>query len=315
MSVNNQQLSNYKTPWFTWFLTLSSIIIFIFINVKSDFKEISLDTYEKFGAPAAIDIYQGQIWGVFINSFIHSHWIELSLNLVGLWFLGAFIERRIGSIHFMLFCLITSIITSELQLALSTDPGIGLSGVIYAFLGFIFIRSSESPEFKLKYRKYIYLISFIILIFCYAININNHGIIATESMVSGIVIGAIAAYLIRHLSSTKYYLIFTLLMAVCSISVFYAPWSSELYLARGLHYHDIKKYNLAKENYQKAIELFPENTLAKENLQIIEVDNLSDSAYYFHSSKKYNTARKIYHKILKIDPTNEWAKEGLEVLP
>ena len=72
---------------------------------------------------------------------------------------------------------------------------------------------------------------------------------------------------------------------------------------------------MAKENYQKAIELFPENTLAKENLKIIEVDNLSDSAYYFHSSKKYNTARKIYHKILKIDPTNEWAKEGLEVLP
>jgi GlpG protein len=315
MSVNNQQLSNYKTPWFTWFLTLSSIIIFILINVKSDFKEISIETYEKFGAPAAIDIYQGQIWGVFTNSFIHSHWIQLSLNLIGLWVFGAFIERRIGFIHYMLFGLFTSIITSEWQLALSTDPGIGLSGVVYAFLGYIFIRSFEEPEFKLKYRKYIYPITFIILIICYAINIIHHGIIATEAMVSGFITGTIVAYVIRHLSSVKYYIIFTLLMGVCSITIFYAPWSSEWYLARGLHYHDVKKYDLAKENYQKAIELLPENVLAKENLKIMEVDNLSDRAYHFHALKKYNTARKIYKKILKIDPTNEWAKEGLAELP
>lgn len=104
-------------------------------------------------------------------------------------------------------------------------------------------------------------------------------------------------------------------MGVCSITIFHAPWSSEWYLARGLHYHDVKKYDLAKENYQKAIELLPENVLAKENLKIMEVDNLSERAYHFHALKKYNTARKIYKKILKIDPTNEWAKEGLAELP
>lgn len=304
-----------KYPWFTWILSFLSICLYLLINIKSDFKEISIETYTFFGAPAAIDIYQGQFWGVITNSFIHSHFIQLVFNLIGLWLLGAFVERRIGQFHYVLFGLFSSIITSVWQLTLSTDAGIGLSGVIFALWGYILIRSFENHEFKLKGHKIIYSFMIITLISSYVINYLFDGIIATETMVSGFISGVLVAFTIRIFNKKVYFSILLSILLICFSTVFYSPWSSEWNLAKGIEYHNIKQYKLAERHYTKALSILPKNKLAKENLKVMKIDRLSDKAYHFHSLKKYNTARKIYKKIIELDPKNEWAKDNIAELP
>ena len=315
MTQQNTIETNYKTPWFTWFITLISLLIFILINIQTDFKEIDLATYKAFGAPAAVDIYQGQYWGVVFNSFVHAYSTQFILNIIGIWILGAFVERRIGLFHFVLFGLFTSIITSIFQLALSTDAGLGLTGVNYALFGYIFVRSQNEEEFKLKRRNFIFFFMIGLLTYSYYLNFIYKGIIATEAMLSGLISGVIIAVTIKYLRSSRYIALFFFFLAFSGFSLVYAPWSSEWHVAKGIQFHEKKQYKLAKKHYLIALKLLPHNKLAKENIEVMEIDKLCDKAYHFHALKKYNTARKFYKLILKKDPTNDWAKENLNELP
>jgi membrane associated rhomboid family serine protease len=47
-------------------------------------------------------LFQGEVWQLFTALFIHTDGITLILNLIGLWFVGAYTERTIGTRRFLL---------------------------------------------------------------------------------------------------------------------------------------------------------------------------------------------------------------------
>jgi membrane associated rhomboid family serine protease len=70
-------------------------------------------------------------------TLLHSSWHHLILNLtVGL-LLGIAVERRMGALWFGGFVLLCSIAPTGLELWSSGRPQIGISGIDYAFLGFL----------------------------------------------------------------------------------------------------------------------------------------------------------------------------------
>jgi membrane associated rhomboid family serine protease len=212
-----------KTPWVTVFLMASSIVLFIGIKLESGLD--SWDVHKKWGAPSADDIWNGALWGLFTSNFLHVEFWHLVFNLSWMWFLGKKIEWESRVVKYLLITLSAAFITSIYQLAFSETTGIGLSGIIYAYFGFIFImaRYDRSYQGYLTRKTTIIFLAWLVLcvVLTYAggVNIGNAG------HISGLMWGAMAGFTMSGQIRFRY-LIPAAVMIISFVSVFWAPWSS-----------------------------------------------------------------------------------------
>ena len=306
--------SEYNTPWFVWYISITIIAQFFLINYKDHFLTVNPETFILFGAPDTVSIYEGQYWGIFTNNFIHIYWSQLIINLIGIWLFGAYIERREGVLKLLFLILTASMIPTLWQLTLTASPGIGLSAVNYTLFGYILIKSQTEPTFKLKGRYLILPLMIGILVYLSYYNAYKEDVFKTEA----IIIGAFLGSLLGFLSNKNKWLKLTSLGILFIISVstlFYAPWSPEWLVFKGVKAHEAKNYKRAIKFYKKALKMDKDNQQAQENLNLLEIDKLKIKAYKEHITKNYDKARKIYLQILEIEPEDEWTLTNLKELP
>lgn len=279
-----------------------------------DQKNVNIE-YSHFGAPYAVQIYQGQYWGVFSNSFLHTNIYHLVLNLIGLWILGSFIEKRIKLFNFILLGLFASTVTSIAQLALSDDAGLGLTGVNFFFISYIITKSFNNEVFAIR-AKYIYLISaFIGIGIAFYLNEYYSFNIGIEAMIAGLIYGSIIGLSTFSANKAVPTLISITLLIISSITLFYAPWSAEWNYFKGYSAHEKGDYEDAKMYYKEAVAINPSHHTSLENLKYISIDEISEMALQAHKEEKYMLARKLYERVIKLDPNNQWAKQNLAKLP
>lgn len=306
---------SYPFPWLTLALSLISIAYYMAYIYLSKEIDGDYEVYVKLGAPSAIEIYQGQYWGLFLNSFIHNRLYFLLINLIGLWILGAFTERRIGFFRFFLLGLLASSSTSLIQMTLSNDPGIGLSGVNFFLFFYLFIRSINHQQFQLKFP--FFFLSALILLAAGSLYVRfiEGWNIGVESIFAGMLLGGFFGLLAR-ISSIWLRIPLHILCTIALFSPFiYAPWSSDWHIYKGIEAHRKQNRKNATAHYKRALEIEPGNQNALTNLQAIRVDDLSDKAFYLHNKEEYEKARIYYEEIIQLDPTNSWAKEQIRKLP
>jgi len=306
-----KKYTNYKFPKFTLSLVGLCIILYLGISSLNKFGPIEEKYYALFGAPYAIDIYRGQFWGVITNSFVHVLFLQLLFNIFPVFFFASFIERRLGWLSIFLLGLISSAVTSSIQLAVSDDPGLGLAGINFCLYSFIFVRSFYDKRFDFKAKYFVLIVMLFILLGCQYLNVFEGWNFGIASMLGGILWGAICSFPVNRTIR----LLQAVILVLSIGSLIYAPWSAEWYCAKGVSYHEEGNLELATLNYKRAIQLDNEHYLATENLKIVEIDKLSDLAYIAHYHRKYSLARRYYLKILRLDKQNKWAKENLKNLP
>ncbi len=306
--------SEYKTPWFVWYVSITIIAQFFLINYKDHFHKINPETFILFGAPDTVSIYNGQYWGVFTNNFIHIYWSQLLINLAGIWFFGAFIERREGVLKLLFLTITASLIPTLWQLSITSEPGIGLSAVNYTLFGYILSKSKNDTVFNLK-GKYVFLF-FMLGLLAYLIyyNLFVEDVYKTEAMIIGLILGLLIGFLSTKNIKLRIS-IFLILFLTSFSTLFYAPWSSEWLVYQGVKAHEAKNYKRAIKFYKQALVIDKENIQAKENLNLLEIDDLKIKAYKEHISKNYDKARKIYLQILELNPNDEWTLANLKELP
>lgn len=93
-------------------------------------------------------VLSGQVWRLVTPIFVHFGFLHIFFN--GWWFLdiGAAIERRIGSISLLFLVLVTAVFSNALQYVVEGSPMFGgLSGVLYALLGFAWVRGRRDLSF------------------------------------------------------------------------------------------------------------------------------------------------------------------------
>jgi membrane associated rhomboid family serine protease len=306
--------TKYKTPWFVLYISITIIAQYLLINYKENFTKINPETFTLFGAPDTVSIYDGQFWGVFTNNFIHIYFSQLIFNLIGIWFFGAFIERRIGALRLISLMVISCVIPSLGQLAITSEPGIGLSGVNYALFGYILIRSKKGVAFKLK-GQYIFLTFMLgVLAYCNYYNFFVENVFRTEAMTIGLLLGLLLGK-IRYGKKINRIIIVSSLSLIAISTLFYAPWSYEWQLYKGVEFHESRDLVNAKKHYLLVLKMDPGNKTAKDNLQLLDIEKLEKKAYDAHVGKNYELARKYYLQILKEKPDNVWARENLNELP
>ncbi len=142
---------------------------------------------------------QGHYWRVITPIFIHFGIFHLAFNGLWLWEFGRRIEARTGSLHFLSLVLVTGVVSNSAQY-LWSGPSLfgGMSGVIYALLGYLWIRQKldPSPDFALPRGIVGFMLAWLVICMTGAVGLVIEGNIANAAHASGLVAGMVIGALV-----------------------------------------------------------------------------------------------------------------------
>lgn len=102
-------------------------------------------TSQIFETPMFEKIRSGEFWRLFTPCLLHGNLIHLFFNMVWLIILGKQLEQRLHSTRYLLFILMTGIFSNTAQYLMSGANFIGISGVVAAMVGYIWVRQKKAP--------------------------------------------------------------------------------------------------------------------------------------------------------------------------
>ncbi|MES2655056.1 MAG: rhomboid family intramembrane serine protease [Bacteroidota bacterium] len=299
-------------PVFTVACCLVSIGLCIGFNL--DRQPATWDTYKRWGAPDSIEIFNGSYWGLFTSNFLHTEWWHIAFNIYWFWLLGKKIEFENSRFFYAVLIFTSAWVSSVAQLSFGNSTGIGLSGIVYAFFGYIFIKSRTSETYKqfLDTRTINLFLSWlaigVLLTRFKMISIGN------AAHIAGLLWGMAMAYLSRF-AAVKQVAIGLVLLVFFSSSVFWNPFSTSWYSYRAFQLHKDDKVDEAMIMYQKILDRDADNEFAGGNLKALKIYKQELEAVELTKQGYYDKARRIYNEILTLDRENKYAKEALEGLP
>ena len=153
------------------------------------------------GAPEALaneprgpfDLWNGEWWRIPVSAFHHAHWLHLLLNCVFAWDLGRRLEKRWGSLRFLLFMLPAVTLPLLLEILAGNIP-VGFSGAVCAMLGAqISLQNLGCAEDEIPEGTILFSLGFILA----GIPITGLGLLplANVAHISGVIYGAAVAWL------------------------------------------------------------------------------------------------------------------------
>ena len=135
-------------------------------------------------------------WRLITPMFIHFSFAHLAFNCLWIYILGEKIEKIDGS--FVFFCLVifSAIFSNSLQFFWSNSSLFGgLSGVIYALIGFCMVNEMDSPygRYDIPPGLYLFMIIWLVLGFLGIVEMFGFGAVANFAHLGGLISGIIFA--------------------------------------------------------------------------------------------------------------------------
>jgi GlpG protein len=101
-----------------------------------------------------IDIRQGQVWRLVTPVLLHGGIWHLAFNMIMLYYLGTPIEQRKGAARLAGLMLTIAVVSTAVQALAPSDWGpfsgspyvVGMSGVVYGLLGYLWMKGLHQPE-------------------------------------------------------------------------------------------------------------------------------------------------------------------------
>ena len=121
----------------------------------------------------------------------------------GFWIFGKKIEFESNKLFYSFLILSSAFMSSACQLIFSNDTGIGLSGVVYAFFGFMFISRKWSENFRNFLEKSTIQLFFFWLLLCIVLSQLQVWMVGNAAHVGGLLWGAGLAYLSKYSKNRK----------------------------------------------------------------------------------------------------------------
>lgn len=141
------------------------------------------------------EVFNGEIWRLFTPIFIHFGPLHLIFNMLWFYQLGSMIEGRQNALFLFAFIAVSAL-SSNLAQYVFHGPGFGgMSGVVYALAGYIWIRGKYNPGSGLYLDRQSVIILLVWLVVCFT---GIIGPVANAAhfvgLITGMVWGRISAY-------------------------------------------------------------------------------------------------------------------------
>ncbi|MCL1140492.1 rhomboid family intramembrane serine protease GlpG [Shewanella pneumatophori] len=127
-------------------LTLSVFFtcVIIYAAMNLGFANPIFEQLSFFGAIQANT--SGEIWRLFTPSLLHFSAMHIIFNLLWWWYLGGKIENKLGFAPLFILLLVGGTLPNVLQYFMAGPQFGGLSGVVYAVVGYTWIMGHRRPE-------------------------------------------------------------------------------------------------------------------------------------------------------------------------
>jgi GlpG protein len=179
----------------TLVLIALSVLGFLLVYLGAPLSWIAALTYHEFelqGREVVFTPSEGEYWRVITPIFLHFGWLHITFNSLWLWELGALIEQRLGGALLLLLVLLCGA-GSNIAQATYGGPALfgGMSGVVYALLGFCWVYNALLPDGRLWVPRPIIVFMLVWLVFCMVAPTELLGIgsIANAAHLGGLVLG------------------------------------------------------------------------------------------------------------------------------
>lgn len=153
-------------------------------------------------APFMAYIFSGEIWRLFTPALLHASIytpqggfamigiIHILFNMMWLKDLGKIVEKRHGSLTMILMFLLFSAVSNVMQYAVAGPNFLGMSGVVFALLAFLWARGKFDKNYGITLNPGIVTFMMIWFVFCFTI-----GGVANIAHLGGIICGVLWGYL------------------------------------------------------------------------------------------------------------------------
>lgn len=147
------------------------------------------------GSPPFADILGGEVWRLVTPIFLHFGVLHLLFNMMWLWDLGRSIEYLKGRGFLLLFVLTTGVLSNLAQYAITGNPNFGgMSGVVYALLGYAWIQGRVNPAFGMALHQSTVMMMLVWYVLCWT---GLMGPIANWAHTAGLLVGMAWGFLDR----------------------------------------------------------------------------------------------------------------------
>lgn len=163
-------------------------------------KDISKDMLK---GPLFEKIRQGEVWRLFTPALLHANLLHLFFNMIWFAILGNQIEQRIGWLRYIIFIVVTAIIANLSQYLMTGPNFLGISGVVAAMAGFIWVRQTKAvwegytiQKATLLFLAFYILIMLLLQIASYVIQLSGGKPIAPNIANTAHIVGAISGMIL-----------------------------------------------------------------------------------------------------------------------
>lgn len=133
------------------------------------------------------DAVQFEVWRYFTHAVMHFSLVHIIFNLFWWWYLGGVVEKRLGSGKLLVITLISALLSGFFQFKLTGPWFGGLSGVVYALIGYVWLRGERDPERTVYLPRGLAIFTVVILIAEW-FNVSDSNV-STGAHTAGLLIG------------------------------------------------------------------------------------------------------------------------------
>ncbi|SLM64919.1 MULTISPECIES: rhomboid family intramembrane serine protease GlpG [Dickeya] len=133
-----------------------------------------------------------QLWRWFSHALLHFSLLHLLFNLMWWWYLGGPVERLLGTRRLCVMLLLSSAISGAVQSWFSGIYFGGLSGVVYALMGYVWLYGEREPQGPLHLQRSMMVFALVWLVAGYFDVLGMS--IANAAHVAGLVMGLLMAW-------------------------------------------------------------------------------------------------------------------------
>jgi GlpG protein len=94
-----------------------------------------------------------EAWRYFSHALMHFSLLHILFNLMWWWYLGGEVEKRLGSGKLIVLTVISMLLSGYIQNYFSSPWFGGLSGVVYALMGYVWLRGERDPASGIRLER------------------------------------------------------------------------------------------------------------------------------------------------------------------